>query len=42
MSKNDTYFIWVIITAIILSLMVYVYYEKQIDAMEKKIKQNPP
>jgi hypothetical protein len=42
MAKNHTSVIWVIITALMLIALVYVYYERQIDAMEEKAMKNPP
>jgi|GEM_PF-6845079 len=42
MSKNRTYFIWIIITALLLTAMVYLYYEKRVEALEEKTKTQPP
>ena len=42
MSKTSISIIYVIIAAIILIALVYVYYERQIDAIEQKVVLNPP
>ena len=42
MAKKRLYFLWIIIAALLLTVIVYLYYEKRMQALEHKSFTQPP
>jgi len=42
MAKKRPYFIWIIIVALLLTAIVYLFYEKRVEALEQRTITKPP